>query len=106
MENERYVQRTGPQKVAECLQKIQDIRQETIAYIDETWIDSYIYRELAWSKRGVKISWKISGKKYKRTGPAAALYRGRLTDPMQYEGTNDGELFEEWLRKFLRPALE
>lgn len=37
---------------------------------------------------------------------AAALYRGRLTEPMQYEGTIDGELFEEWLRKFLCPALE
>lgn len=68
MENERYIQRTGPQKVAECLQKIKDIRLETIAHIDETWIDSYIYRERAWSKRGIKISGKISGKKYKRTG--------------------------------------
>ena len=106
MENERYIQRTGPQKVAECLQKIKDIRLETIAHIDETWIDSYIYRDRAWSKRGIKISGKISGKKYKRTGPAAALYRGRLTEPMQYEGTIDGELFEEWLRKFLWPALE
>lgn len=25
---------------------------------------------------------------------------------MQYEGTIDGELFEEWRRKFLCPALE
>ena len=25
---------------------------------------------------------------------------------MQYEGTIDGELFEEWLRKFLCPSLE
>lgn len=48
----------------------------------------------------------MSGKKYKRTGLAAALYRGRLTEPMQYEGTMDGELFEEWLRKCLCPSLE
>nr|WP_303150441.1 transposase [uncultured Cloacibacillus sp.] len=48
----------------------------------------------------------MSGKKYKRTDLAAALYRGRLTEPMQYEGTMDGELFEVWLRKFLCPSLE
>lgn len=94
------------QKAAEYLQKIKDIKPETIAYIDETGIDSYIYRERAWSKRGAKNLGKISGKKYKRTGLAAALYRGRQTEPMQYEGTIDGELFEKWLRTFLCPFLE
>lgn len=74
--------------------------------LNETGIDRYIYRERTWAKRGVKISGKISGKKCKRTGLAAALYQGRLTEPMQYEGTIDGELFEEWLIKLLCPSLE
>lgn len=81
------------------------MQPETIVYIDETGIHSYIYRERALSKIGVKISGKISGKEYKRTDLAAALYRGQLTEPTQYEGTIDGELFEEWLRKFWKFSL-
>ena len=49
---------------------------------------------------------KISGRRYKRVGIAAALCCGKIVEPMQYSGTMDSVLFEEWFRKLLCPALE
>ena len=37
---------------------------------------------------------------------AAALCCGKIVEPMQYDGTMDSMLFEEWFRKLLCPALE
>ncbi|WP_407831769.1 transposase [Synergistes jonesii] len=92
-------------KVAEYLDKIKDIPPDTIAYIDETGIDRYIYRQRAWSLRGTPVYGKVSGRKYRRTGIAAVLIRGVLAAPMRYDGTMDGELFEAWFRDFLCPEV-
>lgn len=91
--------------MTEYLGKINEVGSESIAYVDETGIDEYMYRERAWSRKGTRVRDRISGRKYKRTGLAAALCRGRITDPMQYNGTMNSELFEAWLRDSLCPAL-
>jgi len=44
---------------------IKDINPENIIYIDEMGIDTFIYREHAYSKRGVKVIGRISGNSVK-----------------------------------------
>lgn len=94
------------QKVEEYKDKIKHIPSDAIVYIDETGIDGYIYRPRAWARRGIPVYEKISGRRYKRVGIAAALCCGKIIEPMQYDGTMDSELFEAWFRKSLCPALE
>ena len=94
------------EKVAEYIDKIKDIPSDRLVYIDETGIDGYVYRPRAWSRRRKKINEKISGHRYKCTGIGAALCCGKIHEPMQYDGTMDGELFEAWFKKFLCPSLE
>jgi len=56
-------------------------------------IDTFIYREYAYSKRGNKVIGCISGKKYKRTSIVAAKLSRNIIAPLQYEGSMDSALF-------------
>ena len=60
------------EKVKEYQEKIKDIPEEKITYVDKTGIDSYLYREYGYSPRGQKIYEKISGRKFQRTSIVAA----------------------------------
>ena len=73
--------------------------------MDETGIDRYLYREYGYSKRGVPIPGKISGRKYQRVGIVAAQLNGRLMCAMQYQGIMDSQFFEAWFEKMLLPCL-
>lgn len=73
--------------------------------MDETGIDSYLYREYGWAKRGEKIYAQISGKKYRRTGVVAAQMGKEIIEPLQYDGTMDSLLFEAWFESRLLSAL-
>ena len=68
-------------------------------------IDTFIYREHAYSKRGVKVIGRIPGKKYKRTSIVAAKLGRNIVAPLQYEGSMDSRLFEHWFEYCLIPAL-
>ena len=74
-------------------------------YLDETSIDSYMYSPRAWSRKGRYTYEKISGRRYRRVGIAAALCGGNIVEPMQYDRTMDGHLFETWFQKLLCPAF-
>jgi hypothetical protein len=54
------------------LEQIGDVRPESVVYIDETGIDTFLRREYAYFKRGEKIIGRISGGKYRRLGIVAA----------------------------------
>ena len=94
-----------PVKVAAYLDAIADIPASRIAYVDETGIDSYLYREYAYSPKGVPVYGKISGHKYKRIGIVAAQMDKKIVSPLQYEGTMDSALFEMWFGECLLPVL-
>jgi hypothetical protein len=50
-----------------------DVRSESIVYIDETGIDTFLRREYAYSKRGEEVIGRVySGRKYRRLGIVAA----------------------------------
>jgi len=73
--------------------------------VDETGIDSYLYRKYGWSERGKPLIGKISGHKFKRTGIVAAKMGNSIIAPLQYDGTMDSILFETWFVTQLLPIL-
>ena len=68
-------------------------------------MDSYLYREYAYSPKGVSVYSKVSGHKYKPIGVVAAQIGKQIVSPLQYEGTMDSDLFEQWFQECLLPAL-
>ena len=89
----------------EYLNKIADIPKEHIAYVDETGIDSYLYREYGYAPKGKAVNGKILGRKFQRTNIVAAKLGERIIAPMQYQGITDSTLFEFWFEKCLLPCL-
>jgi transposase len=76
-----------------------------IAYVDETGIDQYLYREYGRAKRGIQVPGAISGRKYQRVGIVAAQMGKDILAPLQYDGTMDSSLFELWFETRLLPVL-
>ena len=79
---------------------------ENIAYVDETGIDTYLFREHGYAPKGQKIRAKISGKKYKRVGIVAAKIGEKIVAPLEYDGTMDSVLFESWFEKCFLPVIK
>ncbi len=100
----RYREQT-PEAVSAYLEQIADIPPEKIVYIDETGIDTFLYREYGYAPRGQRVYGHISGHKYKRIGIVAGLMNNRIVAPLEYEGTMDSALFEKWFLQHLLPAV-
>ena len=63
------------------------------------------YREYAYAPRGEKVIEKISGRKFQRLSIVAAKLGEKIIAPMQYNGTMNGALFEQWFGQCLLPCL-
>ncbi len=94
-----------PQKVKAYLEEIALHRSEQIAYVDESGIDSYLYREYGWSPRGQRLIGEVSGRRYKRVGIVAAKLGSEIIAPLVFDGTMAHCLFERWFSQCLLPAL-
>lgn len=73
--------------------------------MDETGIDTYLYREYGYAPRGCKVNATVSGRKYKRVGIVAAQLGKEIISPLAFSGTMDSSLFEYWFEHQLLPAL-
>lgn len=73
--------------------------------MDETGIDTYLYREYGYAPRGEKVHDAIRGRKYKRVGIVAAQLGRKIVSPLVYSGTMDSSLFAFWFEKQLLPTL-
>jgi transposase len=73
--------------------------------VDETGIDTYLYREYCWLPKGDTLVGKITGRKYRRIGLVAAQMNRQLIAPLQYDETMDSMFFEAWFEQHLLPAL-
>lgn len=93
------------EKVAEYQQQIINISPEEIAYVDETGIDTYLYREYGYAPMGELVCAQIPGRKYARTGIVAAKLGDKILVPGQYNGTMNPKLFEDWFENVLFPEL-
>ena len=70
--------------------------------IDETGIQTQMYRQYAHSKLGKRVNIRISGKRHARIGLVAALCEDALLAPHTYSGTMKASVFEKWFEdKFL-----
>jgi transposase len=83
------------------VEKLKDLPFESLVYVDETGIDSCLYREYARAPRGQKIVTKISGRKFKRTNIITGICEGKWLSPLQYECSTDSVLFEFWFENCL-----
>ena len=100
----RY-QEQDSEKVAEYLQTIAGVSKDRIAYVDETGIDTYLYREHCYAEKGRQVIGYIRGRKYRRVSIVAAKMGKKVIAPLQYEGTMDSVLFETWFQSCLLQAL-
>ena len=87
------------------MERIKDISNENVVYIDETGIQMQIYRQYARSPRGKRVKKGISGKRYKSAGLVAAQCEGKLIAPHTYSGTMKASVFEEWFEADLLKKL-
>ncbi len=94
-----------PEKVKAYLEEIALYRSEQIAYVDESGIDSYLYREYGWAPRGQRLIGEVSGRRYKRVGIVEAKLGSEIIAPLVFDGTMDHNLFERWFSQCLLPAL-
>ena len=74
--------------------------------MDESGIDTYLYREYGYAPRGQQVFGQVRGRKYQRCGIVAAQMGDRILAPFQYNGTMDSRLFEFWFSNQLLPSLE
>ena len=75
-------------------------------YIDETGINTFMYRERGRAFRGEKIIGEISGKKFERTSIIAGKCGGKILAPFSHKNTTNSELFNMWLEKILLPETK
>ena len=94
-----------PEQVKSYQKAVAGIAPEQIAYVDETGIDTYLYREYGYAPRGQKVHAAISGRKYKRVGIVAAQLGREIISPLVYSDTMNSNLFEFWFEQQLLPAL-
>ncbi|MEY8463145.1 transposase [Streptococcus merionis] len=77
-----------------------------IVYIDETGIDTYIYRKNGRAKRGEKIFGKISGRRFERISIVAGQVNEHFVAPMIYKQSMTSDFFIKWFESQLLAALD
>lgn len=87
------------------MQQICNIPIQKIVYVDETGIDTCLYRQYCYAKKGEKVIGYIYGRKYSRVGIVAAQTGKKIISPLQYKGTMNSQLFEHWFEKCLLNEL-
>jgi len=80
------------------LYKERDESKENLVYVDESGIDTYLYREYARAPRGKKIREEVSGRKFARQSIVAAKRGDEILAPFGYTGTCYAKLFNFWLK--------
>jgi transposase len=94
------------EKRAEYLDIIKNIVCEELVYIDESGIELTICKDSGWSKKGVPLQAKKSGKYYERTNIIAGLVNNKPIAPMVFNGSCNTKTFESWVEEFLIKELK
>ena len=74
-------------------------------YIDETGLQTQMYRQYVRSKREKRVNIRISGKRHARIGLVAAQCESALLAPRTYSGTMKASVFEDWFEEELLKKL-
>ena len=85
--------------------EISDVPLENIAYVDESGLETYLFREYGYAVRGEKVYDSTKGRNYARVGVVAAQINNKIIVPLEYTGAMNHNLFEPWFETMLLPAL-
>lgn len=77
-----------------------------IVYIDETGIDTYLYRKKGRAKRGEKVYGKVSGRRFERISIVAGHVNSKFVAPMIYKESLTSNFFVKWFKTQLLSALD
>ena len=92
--------------VDDYLEKLNAIsKYKQVIYMDETGFDNKIYNQYGYSEKGKRVRGIRTSKKTKRINLISAIRNNELFATMIFEGTNDQNLFIEWIKKFLSPVF-
>ncbi|MGT2785292.1 hypothetical protein [Streptococcus merionis] len=83
----------NPEKVRPFLTVLPVLAGLSIVYIDETIIDTYLYRKHGRSKREKKVIGKISGRRFERMSIVAGQVGGRFVASMVYKQSMTSQFF-------------
>ncbi|MBF0777558.1 hypothetical protein E4T82_02235 [Streptococcus cuniculi] len=67
-----------------------------MVYIDETGIDTYLYRKKGRAKRGEKVYGKVSGRRFERISVVVGQVNGKFVAPMIYKQSMTSHFFVKW----------
>ena len=95
----------NPEKVAEFLDILDNLKDLPVIYIGETGIDRYLYRPYARAPRGKKVYEKISGQRFERTSIISGQVDGEFIAPMIYKESMTSDFFVERFKTQLLPDL-
>lgn len=92
-------------QVETYLEKSKTFPKKSSYIIDETGLQTQMYRQYARSKRGKRVNIRISGKRHARIGLVAAQCEDALLAPHTYSGTMKAFVFEKWFEEELLNCL-
>jgi transposase len=87
------------------VKKLARTARKNIVYVDESGIDKHLIRERCRAKRGRKVYGATYGRKFERCNIVAGKICARVVAPMEYKGTTDHILFEQWFAECLLPEV-
>ena len=77
----KFFKEQNPQEVTRCFIELGDACEDEIAYIDDTGVDTYLFREFGRSKRGIPVVSRVSGRKFRRVGVVATQIGKEIVSP-------------------------
>ena len=87
--------------------KLNDIDEEKIVYVDESGFDTNIQREYGYSLKGTRVMADKSGKRTKRiTVISGLINRRKLIAPAIFNCYTDTIVFNSWIKQVLLPELK
>ena len=100
---EHILQRAIPRPCRHIFGKNQRHSERKLVHIDETGLQTQLYRQYARSKRGKRVNIRISGKRYAWIGLITAHCEGKFVSPYIYNGTMKASMLEKWFEdEFLK----
>ena len=79
------------------LQQIASFPKESLVFVDESGMDSFLFRSHGWSKKGDVVNGHVLGQRFYRESFIAAKRSSDILSPFCFQGTCYPKLFEMWI---------
>lgn len=85
------------------MQELALVDPAQVVYMDESGIDTCLYRPHARAKRGVTVTADIAGQRFQRTSIIAGLCQNKPMAPMYFDGYCNTDVVLAWLKEVFIP---